>query len=218
MRANQLKSILLIATFSLFLAACEQVKPPEEVSLRFWQAVKSGNISKVKMFTVEKDIELPPDLALITDVKTGRIIIDGNNASVETLLTIQEEQLNKVFVLETLLVKKDGKWQVNYDATMEQFVVEDEVDALIEGLQELGEQATEVLSESIEQMADVLPEVREEIERVEQEMKEALPEFKEKLKGVLDSLEEALEKLPDTVPQEGKPGESETADIEQHQI
>lgn len=214
MLANRFKISFLAGLFILFLAGCEQPKPPEEVSVLFWQAVKTGNINKVGAFTAEKDIQLPADLVSINAIQFGRIIIDGNQASVETILSIQEERLEKEFVLETSLIKEEKDWRVKYEETMEQLVVEDEVDALIEGLQELGEQATEVLSESIQQMTDVLPEVREEIERVEQEMKQALPEFKQKLRGVLESLEEALEKLPEPS-QENK---SQTGEVEQHQI
>jgi hypothetical protein len=99
------------------LSACQTTveKSPDSVTAAFWQAVISGDLHAAQGYvTDDSRSSLATDHAgKYTAVQVGAMTLDGDNATVVTLLT----QNNKKVSFNTALLKQNNVWKVDYQQT-----------------------------------------------------------------------------------------------------
>jgi len=110
-----------LASSSLLLSACGGAQSPEEVSQAFWQSVIEGDASEANDYST-----LIEDAGFNgfqrqwqgAEIEWGRVVIDGNEATVDTMFIGLPER-DKPLQTTTYLVQKDGEWLVDYFRTGE---------------------------------------------------------------------------------------------------
>lgn len=111
--------IVLIRLVGLIflLSACQTSveTTPDSVTMAFWQAVISGNLQAAQSYVTE---DSQPSLAgdqtrKYASVQIGAMTLDGDSATVVTLLTLN----NKKISFNTALLKQDDAWKVDYQQT-----------------------------------------------------------------------------------------------------
>jgi len=100
-----------------------------------------------------------------SSLRTGQIIINGLNATVETIIT----QNDKTLSFNTVLFKENDHWKVDYRQTLIN-ISNEPFSGIIRSLQNIGD----ILNKQLEQQ---LPLIEKEIESVGEELKRQLDEF-----------------------------------------
>jgi exonuclease VII small subunit len=185
-----------------------EVNSPLEVAEIFWDAVERGDADTVRKVTRPESLpeaEITENILPISNIEFGRIIIDGDEATVETQLTVQSDRPLRVPV-ETLLRREDGKWRVDYQATVASVKRDSQVAALLQGLHEFNERITRAMDESVSELERTLPELERQLRSLEREMQSQLPEWQKRLEEFAERMEEALQdKAPPPPPQTAEP-------------
>lgn len=108
-------SFLIISL--LFITACNKNLGPKETAQKFWEAAKTGQAEKVKPYVTEASyaaLDANNNKTMKGEVVLGELAVNGENASVQTVLTDQGFEIK----LKTILIKEAGKWKVDAQATM----------------------------------------------------------------------------------------------------
>lgn len=159
----------------LILASCVSAKTPEQVTLAFWTALAEGNMKKAKRYATQDSRDLVSSSAQKplenTSYQTRRIIIDGDQATVETLIhrptDSDENQDTDIFL--TVLTREDGDWRVDYRQTRKN-LSGNLFDGFLDSLQNLGEK----LNKQLERQ---LPKIEKELESLGNELEKQMDEF-----------------------------------------
>ena len=197
---KKIRPLLTILLASVFLTACEdEPKSPFEVTQAFWQAMENKNVDQVKKLISEKslrDESLADNIVSISQPSFGKIVIDGNEAEVETKVVIESDNPTTV-PLDTLLVKENEKWKVDYHATVDAIGSGRELAQMIQELRTFGEKFSKDLSREFESSMDELdktmPEIEKEIKNLGEQIKEHVPELKKQFEDLAKQLQDALE-------------------------
>ena len=118
---KKLRLLSALAGASLILSACGGPQSPEEVSKAFWQAVIEQDAGEANDYsTLVEDAGFDGYQRDWQDVKVewGRVVIDGQEATVDTVFSGLPERAEPLETT-TYLVKKDGQWLVDYFRTGE---------------------------------------------------------------------------------------------------
>jgi hypothetical protein len=51
-------------------------------------------------------------------IKTGEVVINGTNATVSTIMTLKKPESNKLLSFNTVLLKENDLWKVDYQKTL----------------------------------------------------------------------------------------------------
>ncbi len=195
-RVVSITSLLLL--FSVMLS-CKSSMTPLQAGEKFWLGIQKKNIVLINQYsssrsTIKKD-EIDK-LPVVTQVKFGKIIIDGEQAEIETNLTIFLDKNISNFSVKTFLITEDDNWKVDYEKTMLPLLVNQEITDLFGGIHELAEGFAEEIEESVEDFKEkALPEIKSKLEQAEQELRQKLPELKNKIDEFLKDLEKSIEDL-----------------------
>lgn len=100
-----------------------------------------------------------------SSLRTGQIIINGLNATVETIITQNDRTLS----FNTVLFKENDHWKVDYRQTLIN-ISNEPFSGIIRSLQNIGD----ILNKQLEQQ---LPLIEKEIESFGEELKRRLDEF-----------------------------------------
>lgn len=210
---NKHKFISAISFLMLFsiLTSCTSPMTPLQVSEKFWLGIKKKNHTLITEYSVPgstievDDAEQLPD---ITQATFGKIIIDKNNAEIETELTIfLDNKISKISV-KTILSKENNEWKVNYEQTMLPFMVNQQMSELFGGIQELTDGFADEIEESVEEFKKkAIPEIKLKLEQAEQQLRQKLPELKNMIDQFLQDLEKSIE---DAMPEEKEAKTRET--------
>ncbi len=179
--------------FILFaLSGCESAKTPDQVTRSFWTALIENDLTTAESYVSDDSRTLlaasSHDYSHITSLETGKVIIDGNVASVET--TLKSEDTN--FTLrpfETALVIENELWRIDYRQTR-QNMAGTVFDGFFKSLQNLGEKFQN-------QFEKQLPLLEKEIESFGEQLEKQLEEFGRQLEKKLPSKQP--EPQPDTI-------------------
>jgi len=168
--APQVKGpILLVGLFSLLLmlSGCQTPKTPEQVTAAFWTALIQGNVEIAKKLATQKSQNLVTEQETKKNatLSTGKIVIDGQTATVETLIT----ENNRINSFNTALVKESDLWKVDYQQTLINIsaIPFNDVFKSLEGL-------GETFKKQLEQQ---MPLFEKQIESFGEELKQQLDEF-----------------------------------------
>ena len=158
----------LISLFltTLVLTGCFGPKSPQDVTQEFWEAVITHNIDDAIEYSTlvdEKSYDAFNKKWEGYQSVTGKIMINGNQAEVETELSQLNDTDKNHQKLNTYLVKQDGQWKVDYVQTAES-ISGDTFGQFLGQLNDLGKKLSNTLKGSSDKF-------RIEMQRLENELK-----------------------------------------------
>lgn len=187
---------------AMLVAACARDLQPQEVADRFWRAVVAGQPAKTRRYVTAEARERAgssEDLLPVAGYALGRIVIDGERAAVATHVTLAGDQ-PVTLDMDTVLVREDGRWRVDYEATVAEISSRSELARLMQQIGKLGETLEDGVRQSVEDMKQVLPAIQGELERFESDIRQRVPSLREKLEAFSRELERALRQPPPAAP------------------
>lgn len=181
---KQLRSLVLLFAAVVSLAACSADSTPESVTKQFWQAMAEGDTDRAKKLASadsQRGVSKHGQTEM-TDLLFGDAVIDGGSARVPTAYQRSTANRDLVMKFDTVLVREDEQWKVEYDASMRSM--------LANSFNNLGT----ALQGNIEEMGDAVGEVvGEAMTEAAQEFNRALQDFAEEMQQVADDLRKAEE-------------------------
>ena len=205
--------IVILFNFA-FLMSCASNKTPEQVVEHFWLGMKTKNAALVKKFSLKSSVDEEIDLNQvneITDYNFGKIIIDTDISEIETIVTTQVNESTSEIKLTTYLEKQNDAWKVNYDKTIRQLAVEQNIAEVLSEIEKIKEDVATQLEESVEEIQEkivpeinakvedfqekVIPEIKSELDKAEKEFIESLPELKDIFNDLLKQIEKSIEEM-----------------------
>ncbi|MGD7036935.1 hypothetical protein [Methylotuvimicrobium buryatense] len=181
---------LLFICFAL--SGCESAKTPDEVTRSFWTALIDNDLATAENYVTDASkaslAASSHDYSNITSLETGKVIIDGEIASVETILKPEDTSLS-TRPFETALVIENELWRIDYRRTR-QNMAGTVFDGFFKSLENLGEKFQN-------QFEKQLPLLEKEIESFGEKMEKQLEEFGRELEKKLPSKQP--EPQPDTI-------------------
>ena len=105
----------------LMLNGCQTVSTPEQVTQAFWKAMAQGNLESAKKHVTGETQHLVTKQQNLEDasLKTGEVVLGGQNAKVATVLTLKKPENNKSLTFDTVLLKENDLWKVDYQQTLD---------------------------------------------------------------------------------------------------
>lgn len=109
-----------LLTLLLLLSGCQAALTPEQVATAFWVAMAEGNLDSAREYATQETRHLVTKQQNLEEatVKTGAILIDGSNATVATVMTLKKPEDNNVLSFDTVLLKENDLWKVDYQRTL----------------------------------------------------------------------------------------------------
>jgi len=168
-----------VSTAGLFvllwvLSGCQTVAPPEQVTASFWEAMVRGDLESARKHTTPETRNLVVKQQNLKNgsVDTGSVDVDGSNARVFTILTLKKPE-NKVLSFETVLLKENRQWQVDYQATLDNLSLLP-LGALFKSLRTIGDTINKELERQIPLFENQLKSFSEELLRQLEEFRRQL--------------------------------------------
>ena len=181
------------------LAACSrQELPVDQVAERFWRAVVAGSAEKTRLYVKRADrekLENSGELLPIESFSFGRILIDGDVASIETQLVFGGDTPLEM-TIDTAMIREDQTWRVDYASTLNRFSQHSELAQVIEQIEQLGDSIKDGVNQSITEFQSMVPAIEQELGRIEQEIQQHLPALREQLEKFTRDLEQSLQQPP----------------------
>lgn len=191
---QHLTRILLFAGMCALLLACGKPKTPQEVADNFWRAVESGNPNQVKKHVSAKDqitMDSLQNIMPITEISFGKIVIDGDIASVDTTVTLEGDRTMEL-PINTHLIKENKQWTVDYERTINTIVAAGKVAAVINQFKDIGNIVREGIEQSVDELEKAMPNIEKELSNLEQQIQQAVPALKSRFENFSKQLEQAL--------------------------
>lgn len=158
--------------FLSLLAGCQSPKTPDEVTTAFWEALIDDQLGAAKDYATPASrdlVEREPYLEEAS-VQTGQIVINGTDASVETVITTSTtDETDKTLTFNTVLAKENNQWLVDYQQTLIN-ISNQPFSGIIRSLKALGD----IFNKQLEQQ---LPLIEKQLESFGQELERQLDEF-----------------------------------------
>jgi len=193
---KKLLPLLTILLTTIFLTACEdEPKSPFEVTQAFWYAVENKNIDQIKQLISEKslgDEYLAENIVSISKPGFGKIVIDGDIAEIETTVFVESDNPTEVS-LDTLLVKENEKWKVDYHETVSKIHEGGKLNEILSELKNFSEKFSLEFESSLEELDKAMPEIEKEISNMGEQLKEHVPEIKKQFEELAEQLQQAIE-------------------------
>lgn len=170
----------LTALLSLLvlLSGCQPALTPEQVTTAFWEAMAKSNIELAKKYATQATQHLVAKQQNLEEatVKTGTVAIDGSNATVATVatvVTLKKPENNKVLSFDTVLLRENDLWKVDYQRTLNNLLNLPFGD-IFKSLQGIGEAINKQLEQQV-------PLFEKQIESFSEGLKRQLDEFRRQL-------------------------------------
>ena len=195
-------SSLLLALFLVLLGGCNQRHSPIEVSRAFWKAVQTDNAGAVKVLvtkTSRASVKTDGKALQIDQVELGRTVIDGDDATVDTSVVVASDHPVTV-PLQTRLLREEGEWRVDYDATMASLRPGSSLAQALGTLGELGRAFSDKVQQSMDELQQRMPEIKRRIDEAQGEIQRQMPEVRRQLEQILEQLRKGLEQARPTEP------------------
>ena len=155
----------------MLLSGC-QTATPEEVTMKFWQALAQSNIENAKTLATansQRFVNLK-EIDSLSTIQTGEVITDELTASV--LTTISRNK--KAITFNTVLLNEDEGWKVDFQQTHTNIAMLP-FEGIAKSLEQLGDSF-------VNQLEDTVPLIEKEIESLGNELKGQIDEFGRTLK------------------------------------
>ena len=195
--------LFLSVLLSLLLTACQMNATPDQVADKFWAAAVNNNSVIMKRLSSKQTYSNVDDFSLLHKTKSyelGKIVIDTNQAEIETILLFDES--DEPFRMKTYLIREEDNWLIDYQRTVAFFTFNTEITDLMGDIEDLAEEFANQVEGSVEEFRrKALPKIQSKVEEAEKEIKQQLPEIKQKIKEFLEELERSIdEAIPEEDP------------------
>jgi len=162
------------------LSGCQAVSTPEQVTTAFWEAMADGDLETARSHTLRASQPLVSRQHNLEDaaLETGKVTIDGGNARVATVLTLQKPDIDRVLTFDTVLAKENQRWKVDYQQTLNN-LLHQPFGALFKSLSEIGEAINKELENQIplfeQQLKSFSEELIRQLEQFRRELEKSIP-------------------------------------------
>ncbi|WP_166264646.1 hypothetical protein [Marinobacter caseinilyticus] len=188
----------------LVLSACTGPETPQEVTEAFWHSVienDAGDATELSTLTDEADFDgFARDWQDVT-VSWGRVVIDGDEASIVTTLDGlgdgDGDGDRDPVQTATYLTRQNQQWLVDHRRTGDALADRPMFDQVMRQLGDLGDKFRARFSESSDDAAREMERMAEELERkmtaADQQFSRTMEAFGEQLEKALDELSQSIE-------------------------
>ena len=198
---NKLKRNLIgIITPLLILSACFAEKTPLEVSQAFWASVISHDLDNAVKYSSLENTQQYDGFSQNwsqSQVTWGKIIIDGKQASVETVITRPGSPQPDNQTFNTYLLQLNNVWTVDYEKTR-QDMQSTPLSNLFNQLSQIGEGFTEKLKDSSQGFSQKMERMTEELgelsDSISEEAAQSMEQYAEALSNSLEELAISIER------------------------
>lgn len=193
--------LLTTALLTLLVSACVGEKNPQEVHQAFWAAVISNDTTAAIEYSTLSSPESYNAFGKnwqSHQLQTGKVIIDNNQARIETILSLTDTNQQKTDKFTTYLIKQNETWLVDYQKTQKS-MQPDAVSQLFGKLEHFSEKFSEEFESSSEDITQELNQMGEQFkdytEELSEQASESIEKFSNQLKESIDEIERSTEKL-----------------------
>ena len=141
--------------FVLATGGCGAAGGPESVARNFWDAIMAGDKDTAKKYATKNsmaEMELEPQQAgEERDVKFGKAVESADQVSVPTTLVTTANGQEQKVPLNTILIKEDGDWKVDWNQTLAS-MLGGMMGEMMKGMSEAMEGMAEEMGKSFEEM------------------------------------------------------------------
>ena len=157
------------------LSGCQAVLTPEQVTLAFWEAMAQSDLESARQHVTQETQHLVTKQQNLegASLKTGEVVIDGPKATVSTIMTLKKSESNKPLSFNTVLLKENELWKVDYQQTLDNLSILP-FGELFNSLRAIGD----VINKELEQQ---IPLFEKQIKSFSEELIQQLDEFRRKL-------------------------------------
>jgi len=179
------KLSLWLLSLLFLLNGCQAVSSPEHVTMEFWQAMADGDIDEARKYATQDTQYLVNKQQDLEDarVKTETALINGSNATVATSMTIDKNGNNNVLSFDTVLLKENDQWKVDYQQTLNNLSILPLGD-IFKSLRALGDTFNKELKQQIplfeKQIKSFSQELIRQLDEFRRQMEKAAPPEKQK--------------------------------------
>lgn len=200
-KSNLIKALFLSVialSLVLLLPGCSGPKTPQDVAKSFWQAVIENNAANVAEYST---LSKPEDFNGFSmdwhgyKPAWGKVVIDGDQASIETVFTGPTDKNKDKRHCVTYLVHRDNMWKVDYKLTQVS-LTGGALGSLIGSINQLGDQLSKNLDSSMKQL-DVEMErlgrkFKEMADNVSQHSSKIIQQHAQNLQNIIKELEDSI--------------------------
>ena len=178
----------IIFTFGLlflfFVTACQSTKTVEDITLAFWSAIAENDLELAEQYCSAKSKPLLSSSHHSnfqnTTLSYGKIVIDGNQATVETLIIPADDKQHS---FTTFLLKEGNNWKVDYQQSRKNLENSQLFVDLFKSL--------DTLSDTVnKQLEHQLPLIEKGIKSFEQAFKQKIDDLEKELKKTFPQKEQ----------------------------
>ncbi len=176
---KSLTGLIVLLAVLFLLSGCQAALTPEQVTTEFWEAMAEGDLDSAGKYATQETQHLVTKQQNLEDatVKTGAILIDGSNATVATVMTLKKPENNKDLSFDTVLLKENDLWKVDYQRTLNNLSNLPFGD-IFKSLQAIGETLNKELNKELKQQ---VPLFEKQIKSFSEELIRQLDEFRRQL-------------------------------------
>lgn len=177
----------LAGLFSLLfmLSGCRAVLTPGQVTTAFWEAMAQGDLESARKHITQDTQHLVIKQQNLEGaaVKTGGAVIDGLNATVSTIITLKRPERDKVLSFNTVLLKENELWKVDYRQTLNNLLNLPFGD-IFKSLQAIGDAINKELEQQIllfeQQIRSFSDELIRQLDEFRRQLEKSIPPEKQK--------------------------------------
>ncbi len=182
---QSLAGLMGLLSLLFLLSGCQAVSTPEHVTTEFWQAMADGDIDDARKYVTRDTQYLVNKQQNLEDatVKTESALINGSNATVATSMTIEKAGNNNILAFDTVLLKENDQWKVDYQQTLNNLSILPLGD-IFKSLRALGDTFNKELKQQIplfeQQIKSFSQELIRQLDEFRRQMEKAAPPEKQK--------------------------------------
>ncbi|BBG65454.1 hypothetical protein NNO_0751 [Hydrogenimonas sp.] len=194
--------------FAALLGGCakrEQSQSPQSVALKYWQAVKEGDMRLAKSMTIRGSMEEPLIKAELLDVKVSGARVVNGRAFVPTGFSFRLpvdsfKNIECNSTMDTELLKVEGRWLIDDVVTMRNYdrAVQEGTAACTSGL------LKDALKKGMKSFESVKKELEEGFSGVAKEFEKSFKDIQKQLQKSLEQLQRELSKERPELPEPEK--------------
>jgi hypothetical protein len=203
----------LSALSILLLSGRYTERPPQEIAQNFWNAIKVQDMKTARKYTTKETSSfidgstVPFRDAVVT---FGKIIIDGDTTTVDTILKVHKNDKETTIPFQTVLKQENGEWRVDYRETEKSIMESGSFSDIIRDLQKLGKKVSDRMDETLDELRQKIPEYESKLkelgeatsERIKEAWERQLSEIRKGIEELGKILDETLKKEEDDSRQE----------------
>lgn len=223
MKKFMLRLIVLLGALAL-LPACIGPKTPQEVTQAFWEAVIDNNAKDAVTYSTLTDTKYYDGFSREWrgyQISMEKVVIEGNKASVDTLLESPPNSGADNHKIVTYLVQRNDEWLVDYTRTSES-VHGGALGALFGSLSRMGDDLSHQLQSSADNFKSDMERMSKELEEMSsslsQQASESIERYAEELNKsineMVESINRALEENKDLTPKDRRTLKEVAADLD----